>query len=290
MGLVMNTIADQLVYNTTRIECRKSNGEMSVGTGFFVNLDLEGRGIIPVLVTNKHVIDNASSGSFYLNERDEVENPIPGKHFPVNIPFNFSQFWIYHPDEIVDLAILPFQPHVQEAAKAGKKLYYKTFSSEFIATKEYLESLTPIEDISVIGYPNGIWDHVNGMPIARRGSTATHPKLDFQGQPNFLIDCAIYPGSSGSPVILYNPMGYATPQGFNMGARLKLIGVVHQVANHSVEGTIEFKSVPTNSRPTPRVSVPNNLGVVVKSTKIFELAAPLEEYLRKLESQGLKIL
>ena len=43
------------------------------------------------------------------------------------------------------------------------------------------------------------------MPILRRGTTATPIALNFEGRPEFLIDAAVYPGSSGSPVFVYLP-------------------------------------------------------------------------------------
>lgn len=52
----------------------------------------------------------------------------------------------------------------------------------------------------MVGYPDGIWDEFNNQPIVRRGITATHPKNDFNGKGEFLIDAVCFPGSSGSPV------------------------------------------------------------------------------------------
>ena len=45
-----------------------------------------------------------------------------------------------------------------------------------------LESLDAIEEIVMIGYPNGLWDSVNNMPIARRGITATPVYLNYEGK------------------------------------------------------------------------------------------------------------
>lgn len=286
----MTTIAEQLVYNTARIECVKADGRQSVGSGFFINFDPGGRGSVTVLVSNKHVINGAKSGAFYFNEQGEDGAPLPNKHFPVSIPSEFTGAWIGHPDPSIDLAMLPVGPFIHQARAGGRIPYFKAFTREFVASKEELESLTPIENITVIGYPNGIWDHVNGMPIVRQGSTATHPKLWFHGAPDFLIDCAIYPGSSGSPVVLFNPMGYATADGMVMGSRLKLIGVVHKVANHNAEGDIEFRAVPTASVPIPRIAVPNNLGVVVNSTKLLELEQELDVFISNLEKQGINVM
>ena len=39
--------------------------------------------------------------------------------------------------------------------------------------------LSAVEEILMIGYPNGLWDAVNNYPLIRRGVTASHPAVDF---------------------------------------------------------------------------------------------------------------
>lgn len=56
-----------------------------------------------------------------------------------------------------------------------------------------LGELSAIEDIIMIGYPDGIWDSINNQPIIRRGITATQPKNNFNGKQEFLIDAACSP-------------------------------------------------------------------------------------------------
>ena len=54
----------------------------------------------------------------------------------------------------------------------------------------------------MIGYPDGIWDSVNNLPVIRKGITATHPHISWNGKTEFLTDIASFPGSSGSPYFL----------------------------------------------------------------------------------------
>lgn len=65
----------------------------------------------------------------------------------------------------------------------------------------------------MIGYPNGLWDSVNNMPIVRRGTMATNISLNHNDKREFVIDAACFPGSSGSPVVLFNKGGYADKKG-----------------------------------------------------------------------------
>lgn len=69
----------------------------------------------------------------------------------------------------------------------------------------------------MIGYPNGLWDSQNNLPIIRRGITATSVKKDYNGKKEFLIDAAVFPGSSGSPVFIFNEGSYSVPGGFSNG-------------------------------------------------------------------------
>ena len=80
-----------------------------------------------------------------------------------------------------------------------------------------MDEIDAIEDIIFIGYPNGIWDSVNNMPILRKGSTATHPCLNYNGKKEFMIDAACFPGSSGSPVLIFNENGYKDKKGKYQG-------------------------------------------------------------------------
>jgi hypothetical protein len=46
---------------------------------------------------------------------------------------------------------------------------------QHVATAADLVELSPAEEILMIGYPNGIWDDVNNMPVFRRKIAVTYP-------------------------------------------------------------------------------------------------------------------
>ena len=54
------SISERLLYNTVRLE----GLDKSSGTGFFFNFKFE-KGIVPVLVTNKHVVNNNPNEIFF---------------------------------------------------------------------------------------------------------------------------------------------------------------------------------------------------------------------------------
>lgn len=96
------SIMEQLCFNTVRIETLDINKNSFSGTGFFFNLSIDGEQV-PLLVTNKHVVEGMISGKFVLTEKDEEGNPIYKQHYPIEIGAGFDKFWIKHPDPYVDL-------------------------------------------------------------------------------------------------------------------------------------------------------------------------------------------
>lgn len=205
------TIAEQLMHSTVRLECDQKNGDRSTGTGFFFSFTVNG-GFIPVIITNKHVIENSLIGTFVLTKKDKNDNPILGSHETFTLP-NFESLWIKHPDPTVDLAVFPIAPLLNQAKNREIDIYLMPFQESIIPTQDVLDNLSGIENVTMIGYPNGIWDQKNNMPIIRRGITATSPKYNYNDLPIFVIDCACFPGSSGSPVFIFDQGGYMDAQG-----------------------------------------------------------------------------
>src|SRR5687767_4257067 len=103
-----------------------------------------------------------------------------------------------------------------------------------------------LESITMVGYPNGLWDQANNLPIFRRGVLATDYKRDWNGRKEFLIDAACFPGSSGSPVMLFDVGSYHNRQGMHVGgSRIKLLGVLYAGPQHTVKGEVKIVHVPT---------------------------------------------
>jgi hypothetical protein len=160
------SISEQLTYSTVRIECELKTGGISTGTGFFFNFheDTTNNTHVPVVVTNKHVIKNAAKGKLIITKANEKGEPVDTQHFTLAFD-NFESFWRLHPEADVDLCAMSIAPFVNEAAKRGDKLFYIPFTKNLLPTDKHKEELTAIEDVLMIGYPNGIWDSVNNMPI-----------------------------------------------------------------------------------------------------------------------------
>lgn len=263
------SISEQLMYATVRIECVLGDGNGSVGTGFFFRFLDKGDDHVPAIVTNKHVVEGATQGRILMTHADENGNPINTQHLPIDFE-NFQQRWIYHPEPDVDLCILPIAPIIQEIHNMGHKVFYVALSPNLIPTAQQLSELGAIEEITMIGYPNGIWDRVNNLPIIRRGITATHPNFNYNGKEEILIDAACFPGSSGSPVLIANQGSFSDGEGLVLGTRVIFLGILYAGPQFTSTGEIIMMNIPTSPRPISVSQIPMNLGFVIKSHKLLD--------------------
>ena len=118
--------------------------------------------------------------------------------------------------------------------------------------------------VFMVGYPIGLWDNVHNRPLIRRGITATDPRLDFEGRPEFVVDMASFPGSSGSPVIRPNAPGSSL-----LASGGHLMGVLYAGPMWSADGSIEVEQTPTQVGVSVRV--PSHLGYILKGHLVKEL-------------------
>ncbi|MBB5882052.1 hypothetical protein GGR74_003274 [Xanthomonas arboricola] len=268
----------QLVHSTVRILCFDVEGRSSSGSGYIYLFCENDGNSVPCVVTNKHVVRGAIRGVFNLTLKKKDGSPDLGQHESITVK-NLDKMCVYHPDPNVDLAVLPIGPLLNAANRSGKDYYYVPLGRELLPTPELLDSLPPMEEIVMIGYPNGIWDETHNLPIIRRGITATHPKLALNGKPEFLIDAACFPGSSGSPVFLANIGSFVSADGaLCAGSRISLLGTLYAGPQHTTTGEVVVVEVPTDTKTLAVGSIPNNLGYVISSAQL----SALEDSVRKL--------
>lgn len=269
------SLTEELAFTTVRIECDDAHGNTSSGTGFFYRFVDEASQHIPAIITNKHVIEGSVRGRFIMTLDDGRGGPAFNRHQAFEFD-SFAQRWLPHPNADIDLCVMLVAPLLLAAIDQGEPLYFKQVSPDFVITQDELDEMGLLEEILMIGYPNGIWDRHNNMPIFRRGTTATHPNLNWNGKPEFLIDAACFPGSSGSPVFLFNQGGQTTSsaeKGPGSG-RVKLLGVMCAGPQHTLTGEAEAGTMPTATKP-------NNLGIVIKA----HLLDDFETMFRQLPKQ-----
>ena len=196
------------------------------GTGFYFNrLALkEGEGpqwrtINGIwLVTNRHVL-------IPRDGEEEIEPEAVTFHLrrfagsgslewdPVRLsPNDIERLARFHPEKSVDVATIDILEFMTERIKNSDQYgTYYGVSSENFSGKNNIH-VEASSDVLVVGYPRGFYDEVNLFPIVKSGIIASRWGASFQGQPYFLIDAKLFPGSSGS-VVLSKPIDFVVKEG-----------------------------------------------------------------------------
>jgi len=245
---------------------------MSFGTGFFVALGEM------VIVTNKHVIKDSLGFEITLSIADGTETPTHKCDVYCNVA---AEHWVMHENPEVDLCCFPMSGVLSAIACQDVMPFIVPIPECGIEGDDKMIEYGQMDDVTMIGYPDAIFDEVNNQPIFRRGIIATNPNQDYKGKREFLIDMPVYGGSSGSPIFVVREGTFVNRRtGQTMVAHTPnchLIGIVYATYQHLVDGRIKIVPVPTTAQLVPSVSVPNNLGLVIRAERILEL----KEALRK---------
>lgn len=266
-----------LVRTTVRISAgRVGMPPTSVGTGFFFKVGHGDTGPTKALIiTNKHVIADADVIHFVLPRTNSLSDlnddlqPIDRVDHEFTVSIHPHLF--LHPDPDTDLCAIDI------TAIAGMLLQQHRLRVMFLdvtwlPNDTDKKMMRDVAEVLVVGYPNGIWDDHNNMPIARIGATATHPLGKYKGKRNFLLDIAAFQGSSGSPVFTYeSPLFRDADGNYQSGTKVNLIGLIWAVIERTVQGEIRFVEVPSSLQPVPVVQASLNLAVVVHGDAIREL-------------------
>lgn len=224
-------------------------GEMSSGTGFMVIKEIEtGKGHI-FLITNVHIIPSPEGLTKNISIRvmtksgetvavKSLEIPVlgtDGKYLPtVRL----------HPKKGFDVAAINITESVVKEHIEAAWIPY-----DLLATKDKLkaEGITVGDEIFLLGYPAAIYDPRNIHPILREGVIASVPTEDYafnevlkkrHNLPDqidgFLIDANVFPGSSGSLVILKQQATTIGPHGETVVSKAKKIPYVLGIVSGSI--------------------------------------------------------
>lgn len=256
-----------------RLVCENANGDISIGTGSYCYLFSSNGKCHLSIITNWHVVEDALHTTFTVTTMRETDalfgtDTVRISHYKTKRP------WLKHPDDRVDLCCVLIQDLFISLEKSNNyKILRETIdyqNDKYL--DDYLNGMGAVEDILMVGYPNGIWDSVNNRPIFRNGITATHFLFDYNGNREFLIDTAVFGGSSGSPVFLYRHRDFS--QEFPV-----LLGILYAGMIDTAEGDIEFIEIPTSTKPIALTSITNGLGVVIKTECIKGLEKCVADYI-----------
>ncbi|HHX0223955.1 TPA: S1 family peptidase [Enterococcus faecalis] len=252
-------VAEQLISTTVKLAV---NDGKAVGTGFFFKAaERENGDFKPVIVTNRHVFEDAENVEIMLTliNSDEVHEV---KKFKIG---QLKGAVVFHPDIDVDLAVLPCPGIFNILQLQGYKIDTIFLEKKLVPNEVQMKDISAIEDVYIIGYPNGYMDEVNNRPLVRKGITASDFKLDYNGEKKFLVDSAIFGGSSGSPVFIYNRGGFFDGEGnFSFGqSRVLFLGINSAVMIQNLDGKIVERDMPTSIETVTRM--PIGLGIIIKA-------------------------
>jgi len=265
------TESEQLLYGTVRL--KTIGPKISLyGTGFFYQARFS-FGSCDVLITNKHVVENCDEISLSCWLSNSSGDGPSGEIQNVRMKL-YQGGIVNHPREDVDLCAITCPLHDLFSAM-GKGAFHVSLNSSLIPTKEEWSTFDAYEEILMVGCPNGLFDESNNLPILRRGITSSHPAKLYCDKHEFLIDAACFPGSSGSPVFLFDKFGYIdknTGQFILGQKRVKLLGVLYSGPTISQSGEIILTSKRQFS-----ISSMMNLGFVIRSSRLLELESEIKK-------------
>ena len=232
----LNDISTQLLFSTVPIWAEK-NGAGVTGSAFIYNAPFPGATTgqaAPVLITNSHVVKGASK---VIAEFTRAEGSFPSKSGRLTVELNVADIARFS-NETLDLFAYPLGPLLNQQEKALQPLFIRSFGPELIPNVAVRDDFSALEEVIFIGYPAGLRDTKNSLPLIRTGRTSTPVWNDFQGERTFLIDANVFPGSSGSPVFILNHGSYTTRDGLAIGTRLFFLGVLSESILKSVTSEV----------------------------------------------------
>jgi S1-C subfamily serine protease len=150
------------------------------------------------LVTNRHVIIDEERGSYpdHLVIRVHASKTNVDLTRNIEAPLydaNKNPLWLEHQAKTVDLAAVEIGDLIEE-----------TDLIEYWKLERFLPDDVRVDvgaELLVVGYPMEFYDTKHNLPIVRSGTLATTYGTAFLGQPLFLADANLHPGTSGSPVV-----------------------------------------------------------------------------------------
>ena len=179
---------------TCKMISYSGNEQTGVGTSFFVRYQNT-----LFLFTTYHQVQDSTHLKILMLAENQTKRE--------TLEISSSQFI-----KIVnmDLAMADVSEMIKDSP-INKNLKIKAFVVE--DNIDYLNDIDLLDDIFFIGYPSGLIDTQNLTPLMRRCSFSSIYSEDFSGEPVFIIDGSVFPGSSGSPV-------------FHVGEKISLLGIV----------------------------------------------------------------
>lgn len=264
--MIPKTFSEQALFSTVQIKT-----DTGSGTGFFFDFNDSIKNV-PMLITNKHVINDDPNKEITLT----LHTIDPSTNIMENITTSYKPTWYFHSTK--DLCFCLIGPLFHLLHAKGILPYFISVGEKIIATTDKLATLDALEEVTMVGYPIGLSDTINNFPIFRKGSTASHPAADFNEPGIALVDMACFPGSSGSPIYIYNKSVHSDKNGNTIlgEERVILLGILFAGPTYTATGEIRISTIPTSQKVFTQTPIMTNLGYYIKAAEIFEFKSIIE--------------
>lgn len=187
---------------------------------FLFKVDEETNRYRTYLVTNRHVLEGQKVVYLRFNPREAV----PAREYTLQFEgVENPAAYVPHSDPDIDLAVV--QINVNTLDKDGIQFSY-FMSDRHVADRKSLEELGFTEgDFGyILGFPMGLVGAERSFVIVRQGAIARIRDYLAGASKELLMDCMIFPGNSGGPVVT-KPEAMSI-QGTKSQSAAYLIGVV----------------------------------------------------------------
>lgn len=187
------------------------------------------------LVTARHVVDGVAHTTLHLYSGEKVEDIGAPVLYDIR---SDDQFWRFHPDAAVDVAVGRFEPiselldrHEQQFLVGAIKSsdFYRPIPPASASFMDKFWHPLPLDEVLIVGYPLDYRDIRTSLPILRRGHIATPLWLDHEGRPVFLVDTAANVGASGGPVAYVEEEHNVGKHMYEGTGKVVLLGMVSEV-------------------------------------------------------------
>jgi hypothetical protein len=219
---------ENTIHGLTTIIKVEHGDSVTQGTGFFFHKYKDPPGLDPGLATNQ--IDSSLTGIWIITNKhvlfgdDYVDNPImpdtlyfdirkraPGRDIPIWVDFKLPKAQIskrvrQHADPKPDLVAIEITDLILPRLMQGADSYiYSAVSAANYPCNGDSYANGPRfsigSTIMTVGYPDAFYDRYNLYPTIKTGIIASKWRALYNNNNCFLIDCKLFPGSSGSIVI-----------------------------------------------------------------------------------------
>ncbi|TFD83220.1 hypothetical protein [Cryobacterium fucosi] len=140
----VETLTEQLLFVTVRITTLTSDGRAGSGTGFLLSEERADGGTALLVVTNKHVIEGASTVTMHFLAASSINSPELGLERTLTAT---PDLFVGHLDPEIDVAMIGVGGALQQLADAGTPAFYRSVSTSMCATKQVLQDFEPIEPV-----------------------------------------------------------------------------------------------------------------------------------------------